>query len=85
MRLPQLVTIASILTLPHVAAIPTPEPEKSDPLISGFSNFVSWFRSHGGTSKSCCFDQHDMTLLNQYDPDLFLSFHLMSILSPTDI
>lgn len=34
------------------AAEDGPESDQSiDPLIAGFPNFVSWFRSHGGTGK----------------------------------
>jgi len=51
MQLIQLITGFIIFALPQVAAYldPKSQPENIDPLISGFGNFVSWFRSHGGT------------------------------------
>jgi len=54
MRLAQLSTIASVVfVLPYALvaanAADSKSSEENDPLISGFGNFVSWFRSHGGT------------------------------------
>mmetsp|Transcript_34870 Transcript_34870/g.73546 ORF Transcript_34870/g.73546 Transcript_34870/m.73546 type:complete len:163 (+) Transcript_34870:131-619(+) len=54
MRLAQLSTIASVVFVLHCAlvaanAADSKSSEENDPLISGFGNFVSWFRSHGGT------------------------------------
>jgi len=47
-------TIASVVfVLPYALvaadAANSKSSEENDPLISGFGNFVSWFRSHGGT------------------------------------